>query len=648
MVTVSNLTVQFGGTTIFEGVGFRAGERDRIGLVGKNGAGKSTLLNVMAGLLKPDTGEVIIPTGLRTGYLRQQMDTATRLSVRQYAMTAFSELRELEHSIDSITRELASRTDYETDSYRKRVEELTLLNDRLLLLGGMSVEADVERVLRGLGFEPEELDRPMNTFSSGWQMRVELAKILLRKPGLLLLDEPTNHLDIESIQWLENYLKDYEGTVILVSHDRAFLDAVTNRTIELERGRCYDYKAGYSDYVLMREERITRQQAAWNNQQRQIRQIERFIERFRYKNTKARQVQSRVKMLEKMEEIEVEEQDLSAIHFRFPPAERAGKVVVDIKDAAKSYGSKVVLNPVNLTILNGDKVAFVGKNGAGKSTLVRMIAGELEYTGKISLGYNVQPGYLAQNQGDLLDREQTVFDTVDSVATGEMRSRVRTLLGSFLFSGDAIDKKVKVLSGGEKARLALARMLLMPANLLILDEPTHHLDMSSKDILKNALLQYDGTLIIVSHDRDFLQGLTNKVVEFRNHSIKEYQGDIWDFLEARNINTLTELEAATERKRTAAGEESVNKQNYLKKKALDRELRKCQNAIQKEEETITRLEEMLSEVQQKLSNPEGKEIDFDQIARRHHELEQQLSEAMERWENQHRKAEQLRSEIESI
>ncbi len=645
MISINNLSIHFTGTDLFSNVSFQVNDRDRVGLVGKNGSGKSTLLNIISGLLTPQQGDVVLPSGATLGYLRQEMETGSHKTILDEALTAFDETRKLEKHIQKLNTEIASRTDYESKDYHRLIQQLTEANDRFQLIGGQTMEGETEKVLMGLGFKRSDFTRPVKEFSSGWQMRVELAKILLQKPDILLLDEPTNHLDIESIQWLEEFLSDYFGSVLLVSHDRAFLDAVTNRTIEIEFGKIYDYKASYSDYVIMREERIQRQVAAYNNQQKQIRQIERFIERFRYKNTKAKQVQSRVKMLEKMDEIEIEDKDQSSIRFRFPPAPRAGKVVIEGISLSKSYGGPDVLHNIDFAIINSDKVAFVGKNGEGKTTLSRVIIGELEHTGTLKYGHNVQIGYFAQNQGDYLDPEKTVFETIDDIATGDIRKQVRSILGSFLFSGDTIDKKVKVLSGGEKSRLSLAKLLLTPSNLLVLDEPTNHLDMQSKDILKNALLQFDGTLIIVSHDRDFLQGLTNKVFEFKDRKIREHLGDIYDFLEYRKMKTLKELEQAKQAEGNTGSNVSDNKLNYERKKQLERDIRKVANQVSNHEEAIEKLEKAIEEKQIILSDPSGKDIDFDQISREFNALNQKLEKEMQDWEETHRKLERLQQEL---
>ena len=645
MISINNLSIHFTGTDLFSNVSFQVNDRDRVGLVGKNGSGKSTLLNIISGLLTPQQGDVVLPSGATLGYLRQEMETGSHKTIIEEALTAFDETRKLEKHIQKLNTEIGNRTDYESKDYHRLIQQLTEANDRFQLIGGQTMEGTTEKVLMGLGFKRSDFTRPVKEFSSGWQMRVELAKILLQKPDIILLDEPTNHLDIESIQWLEEFLSDYFGSVLLVSHDRAFLDAVTNRTIEIEFAKIYDYKASYSDYVTMREERVARQAAAYSNQQKQIRQIERFIERFRYKNTKAKQVQSRVKMLERMDEIEIEDKDQSSIRFSFPPAPRAGKVVLEGLGLSKSYGGPDVLHNIDFAIINSDKVAFVGKNGEGKTTLSRVIIGELEHTGTLKYGHNVQIGYFAQNQGDYLDPEKTVFETIDDIAAGDIRKQVRSILGSFLFSGDTIDKKVKVLSGGEKSRLSLAKLLLTPSNLLVLDEPTNHLDMQSKDILKNALLQFDGTLIIVSHDRDFLQGLTNKVFEFKDRKIREHLGDIYDFLEYRKMKTLKELEQAKQVAGGSASNVSENKLNYERRKQLERDIRKTSNQVGKHEEAIEKLEQEIEAKQKILSDPAGKDIDFNQISKEINALNKKLEAEMLAWEEAHQKLEYLQAEL---
>jgi ATP-binding cassette subfamily F protein 3 len=642
MISVNNLSIHFTGNDLFSNVSFQIRERDRIGLVGKNGSGKTTLLNILTGRLRPQQGDVVKPTGMTLGYLRQEMETGSKKSLLDETLTAFDEVLTLEKTIGKLNLEIADRTDYDSSEYEHLIHQLTEANDRLHVLGAESKEGETEKVLTGLGFVRDDFQRPVSEFSSGWQMRVELAKILLRKPDLILLDEPTNHLDIESIQWLEVFLSSYFGAVVLVSHDRAFLDNVTERTVEIELGKIYDYKASYSGYVQMREERLARQVAAYNNQQNQVRQIERFIERFRYKNTKARQVQSKIKMLDKLDTIEIESIDQSAIRFRFPPAPRSGKVVVEAENLSKRYSEKEVLKDLNFAVINGDRLAFVGKNGEGKTTLSKLIVGELEYDGTLKFGHNIQIGYFAQNQADYLDPEKTVFETIDDIATGEMRKQVRTLLGSFLFSGDTIDKKVKVLSGGEKSRLSLAKLLLTPSNLLVLDEPTNHLDMQSKDILKNALLQYDGTLIVVSHDRDFLQGLTNKVFEFRNKMIREHLGDIYDFLEYRRLRNLQQLEATGKQRTLKENSVSDNKKQYERKKQQERDIRKLKTLISKSEEKINTLEEKIAEANESLAEP-AEDLDFDKLSKNLYRYDHQLKEEMERWEKLHLELEGLQN-----
>ena len=605
MVSVSNISVQFGGESLFDHVSFIINDKDRIGLVGKNGAGKSTLLKIIKGSQKGEEGEIIVPEGQTIGYLPQEMEIKSRQSVIEEASMAFTGMVEMEK---------------------------------------YSIQAKVDRVLSGLGFAREEFSRSMSEFSSGWQMRVEIAKILLRQPDLILLDEPTNHLDIEAIEWLENFLVQYKGAVILVSHDRTFLDNVTTRTIEITMGKIYDYKSNYSGYVEMREERMENQLATYENQQRQIKQVERFIERFRSKNTKSKQVQSRIKMLEKMDVVEIEATDGSSIHFRFPPAPHSGKIVLEGKHIIKDYPQKRVLHGLDFSVIKGERIAFVGRNGEGKTTLSKIIAGVLEYTGELKKGHNVVIGYYAQDQSDHLDPDLTVFKTIDEIAVGDIRPRIKGILGGFLFSGDDIEKKVKVLSGGERSRLSIAKLLLEPANLLILDEPTNHLDMRSKDILKSALLQYSGTLIIVSHDRDFLQGLTNRVFEFRDGRIKEYIGDIYDYLEQRKIRQLSVLE-----KNTAAGNSgnlenvSDNKVSYEKKKEWERELRKLRTQISRSENEIERLENEIKILEGKLAEPHKHQngIRDGSLNKAYEEMKSRLTSEMGTWEALHNELERL-------
>ncbi len=606
MISIQNLSMHFTGEDLFTDISFLIREKDRIGLVGKNGAGKTTLLKLICGLEQPSKGNIIVPQDVTIGYLPQEKNVNSPKTVLDEALSAFDEYHQLECKVGQFQQELAERTDYESPQYEKLIVRLNTLTDRLTLMGGNSIEGEAERILVGLGFEHEDMHRPMREFSNGWQMRVELAKILLRKPSLLLLDEPTNHLDIESIQWLEGFLKSYYGAILMVSHDRAFLDNITIRTVEISNGKIYDYKVPYSEYVSLREERVDMQRSAFENQQREIKNIEAFIERFRYKATKAKQVQSRVKQLEKMEEIEVDDIDNTAIHFKFPPAPHSGKVTLELNHVSKAYGDNQILNDINLLIPRGEKIAFVGRNGEGKSTLSKIICGVLDYEGEVKLGHEVKIGYYAQNQQDMLDMNKTVFETLDDVAVGDMRLNVKALLGSFLFRGDDIDKKVKVLSGGEKARLSLAKMLLFPTNLLVLDEPTNHLDMLSKDILKNALIQYDGTLIVVSHDRDFLQGLTNKVYEFRKPHIKEYIGDIYDFLQQKNLNHLKDLERAKQQTKVEEkAPQSQNKLNYERKKQFDSRLRKIDREIQQLEDHISKKEAEIALCDAVMADPDA-------------------------------------------
>ncbi|MEI6764783.1 MAG: ABC-F family ATP-binding cassette domain-containing protein [Bacteroidota bacterium] len=647
MISVNQLSVHFTGEFIFDNISFIINDRDRIGLVGKNGVGKTTLLNIIAGKLEPEKGSIAFPSGSTVGYLPQEIITNSKRSVYREAMTAFDEVLKLKKKINEYSEQITSREDYHSESYLNIIDKLNRANERINLLGGNTIEAETEKVLLGLGFEKEDFDRSMSEFSGGWQMRVELAKILLSRPDLMMLDEPTNHLDIESIQWLEGFLETYSGAAIIVSHDRAFLDNVTNRTVEISFGKIYDYKACYSDYVLLREERMEQQMASYNNQQKQIEQIERFVNRFRYKATKARQVQSRLKMLDKIDKIEIDDFDTSSIKFRFPPAPHSGKIVLEVQDICKSYGERLVLKDLAYTVTRGERIAFVGRNGEGKTTMAKVIINELEYTGKIKLGQNVTIGYYAQNQADLLDGDLTVFETLDHVATGEMRTKTRGLLGSFLFGGDTIDKKVKVLSGGEKSRLALAKMLLFPVNLLVLDEPTNHLDMQSKDILKSALLKFDGTLLIVSHDRDFLQGLTNKVFEFRNQTIRQFPGDIYDFLDARRIDSLKQLEQVAKAQKLANSEArpSDSRNQYEKKRESDKELRKIKNRISKIEETVEKLEQQVKSIDEALVDPaKYKEIINDpEFYGNYQKLKKQLEEELRDWENLNLELERFQS-----
>ncbi len=636
MISINNLSIHFTGEFLFRNISFNIKEKDRIGLVGKNGTGKTTILNIIARIQKPESGEIVFPSGQTIGYLQQEMKISSIKTVYNEAITAFSEILELKKKIENLSEELTNRIDFETEEYLKIVNNHSEASEKFRIIGGLTIQAETERILGGLGFEKEDFNRPLQQFSNGWQMRVELAKILLRKPKLLLLDEPTNHLDIISIQWLEEFLIKYSGAIVLVSHDRAFLDNITSRTIEISIGKIFDYKGNYSEYVIRRQQRLEQQKSEYNNQQKEIRQIERFVERFRYKDTKAKQVQSRVKMLEKMDEIEVEDFDHSSIHFRFPHAPHSGKIVVNTKELSKNYGSKNIINDINFLAVKGEKIAFIGRNGEGKSTMAKIIVGDLDFDGELNIGQNVKIGYYAQNQWEMLDPEKTVFETIDDVAVGDIRAKIRGLLGSFLFSEEDIEKKVKVLSGGEKSRLSLAKLLLIPVNLLILDEPTNHLDMQSKDVLKNSLLQFDGTLIIVSHDRDFLQGLTNKVYEFRNKSIKEYPGDIYDYLNSRNMESLKELEVFAKEKKISAKKETKteSKIKWERSKKLDKKIRKVKKQIADSELAIEKLENEIVEVNLILSNPRenNERISSGEIYKDYDNLKTRLTSEMSKWE----------------
>lgn len=605
MITVNNLSIAFSGIELFDNVSFVIADKDRIGLVGKNGAGKSTLLKILSKQQEPQGGTIIVSQSQTIGYLPQEMIPSSSMNILDETLTAFEEAKLLEKKIEKLNEEIAQRTDYESEEYERLLHLQFEANERLILIDAANAQAEAEKVLLGLGFSRQDFGRKITEFSSGWQMRVELAKILLKKPDIILLDEPTNHLDIESIGWLENFLINYFGAVVLVSHDRVFLDNITRRTIEITAGKIYDYKASYSEYVELLNQRRETQKQTLTNQQRQIAEIEKFVERFRYKASKAKQVQSRIRLIEKMELETIDEIDTSTIHFCFPPSPHSGKIVVQMKNLGKKYGEKEILKDVNIIIERGDKIAFVGKNGEGKSTLSKVIVGEItDYSGEYKEGHQVSIGYFAQNQAALLDGNKTVFETIDEVAVGDIRSKIRNILGSFLFGEDDIDKKVKVLSGGEKSRLALAKLILSPVNLLVLDEPTNHLDMDSKDILKNALIRYDGTLIIVSHDRDFLQGLTNSLYEFRNKHITEFKGDIFEYLEHRKIEDLKTLETAKAKdSQNKTAVVSKNKMDYEKSKEWERELRKIRTKIEKTEQEIENLEAEIQEIDSKLADP---------------------------------------------
>ena len=643
MISVEGLTVEFGGFTLFDDVSFVVNKKDRIALVGKNGAGKSTMLKIFAGLQSPTSGTVSVPKETTIGYLPQQMKLADTQTVREEAEHAFEHIHEMEKEIERLNQQLAERTDYETESYQNLIDRVTHLTEHFQMMGGNNYHAELERTLIGLGFSREDFDRPTSEFSGGWRMRIELAKLLLRKPDVLLLDEPTNHLDIESIQWLENFIATRANAVILVSHDRAFIDNTTIRTIEIELGKIYDYKVKYSEYVELRKERREQQLRAFENQQKKLADTEAFIERFRYKATKSVQVQSRIKQLEKVERIEVDEVDTAMLSLKFPPAPRSGSYPVIAEDGAKRYGDHLIFEHATFTISRGDKVAFVGKNGEGKSTLVKCIMGEItDFTGKLQLGHNVKIGYFAQNQAQLLDENMTVFDTVDYVAQGDIRLKIRDILGAFMFGGEASDKKVKVLSGGEKTRLAMIRLLLEPVNLLILDEPTNHLDMRSKDVLKDALKEFDGTVIVVSHDREFLDGLVDKVYEFGNKRVIEHLGGIYDFLEHKKMDSLCELERSTQTTTSMEGnasEPTRNKLSYEARKEQSKAIKKVEKAIAESEKKITELENSIAAIEAKLATPEGA-ADVS-LYTEYSELKKKLSDTMDLWTEQTLELEEL-------
>jgi ATP-binding cassette subfamily F protein 3 len=635
MISVNNITVSFGGVNLFENVSFLINPKDRIGLTGRNGAGKSTLLKILAKNQSVDEGQIATPNGFSIGYLPQEMKHQLGKTVFNETAEAFTELNKIQEEIKVIEKELTTRTDYESEAYHNLINELTEKNDYFQHKGGYTKEAEIEQILLGLGFERNDFNRLTNEFSGGWRMRIELAKILLQKPDLLLLDEPTNHLDIESIQWLEDFLISYPGSIMLVSHDRTFLDNLTNRTIEISLGKAFDYKANYSKYLELRAERKEQQENAAKNQEKYIEQTQQLIDKYRYKASKAAFAQGLIKKLERLDRIEVDETDTNSIRFKFQSPQSSGKVVYTAENLSKAYGEKLILDNLNFTIERGEKIAFVGRNGEGKSTLSKILAELLDFTGQFTKGHNVYTGYYAQNQSDELDPDLTVFETIDHVATGEIRKQVRSLLGSFLFSGETVDKKVKVLSGGEKGRLAMCKLLLQPYNLLILDEPTNHLDIRSKEILKNAIIDFEGTVIVVSHDRDFLNGLTNKVYEFRNKGIKEIIGDINEYLSYRKISNLNELElkqkANHQNQELKANE---NKQNYQEKKEQEKEIRKIQNQIKKAEDEIGRLERLITEMDEQLMDPDKYKaaLNDKEFFNKYEDLKKQLKVENENWE----------------
>ena len=635
MISINNLTVAYGGFTLLNDINFHISENDKIGLVGKNGAGKSTILKIICGLQHPTSGKVAVPPGIKIGYLPQIMEHHKGKSVIDETMTAFADVLSLEKEYDKITQELAGREDYDSKEYQDLIIRMNDINDRLSYTQTESPQVLAEKTLLGLGFKYEELTRATETFSQGWNMRIELAKILLSKPDILLLDEPTNHLDIESIEWFESYLKEYKGALVLISHDRKFLDNVTNRTVEIMLGRIHDYKVPYSKYLELRKERIAQQQAAYENQQKMIAKSEEFIEKFRYKPTKSNQVQSRIKQLEKLERIEVDVEDKSALCVKFPPAPRSGDVVFKATDLTVGYGEKVVFSHASIEVRRGEKVAFVGRNGEGKTTLMRVIMGELQpMSGEAKLGYNVNIGYYAQNQEDILDKKDTVYETLDKIAVGDIRTKLRDILAAFLFKGEDIDKKVAVLSGGERARLAMAKLMLNPYNLLALDEPTNHMDIRSKDILKQALKAYDGTLIVVSHDRDFLDGLVDKLYEFRDGKVKEHLGTVGEFLERRKIENLNELERHFKpaQAKTEAEQEkkTVSQQEYQAKKFVSKEERRIRNRISFLEKSIAEVEAKMKEIETRLASP-GPQDDIMDLTREYLEDKRKLDSMTEEW-----------------
>lgn len=650
MVGINNASLFFADRPIFNEISFIINKQDRIGLVGKNGAGKSTLLKALAGLQKLDYGNVSYPNGVSIGYLPQDMDFVSGRTVWAETESSFSKSLELQNKINEINNQLAVREDYESDDYMKLLDDLADFNEKLSLMGIDTMEAEIEKILIGLGFNRSDFERQTDEFSGGWRMRIELAKILLKNADLLLLDEPTNHLDIESIQWLEDFLKTYHGAVVLISHDRAFLDNLTNRTVEISLGRIYDYNAAYTKYKELRKERREQEFAAYQNQQKQIKDTEDFIDRFRAKATKAVQVQSRIKQLDRMEKIEIEEEDNSTMRFSFPPAPHSGKVTLKIDDVSKQYDEKLIFSNVNFMIERGEKVSFLGKNGEGKSTLSRIICGEKPSSGKVELGYQVRLGYFAQNQAEILDPEKTVFETIDDAARGEIRTKIRSLLGSFLFGGEEVDKKVKVLSGGERARLAMCKLLLEPANLLILDEPTNHLDIQSKEILKDALKRYDGTMVLISHDRDFLKGLTNKSYEFANGKVIEHLGGIEEFLRAKKVDDFRSWEQ--EKPKTSAEKEKKKSEekggnSYHQKKELKKQIRDQKGVVNKIEKKVSQLENDLEEINSKLKETDAYlKGENQELIEKWETVNKAMEESMAKWEEEQAQLELLENQMD--
>ena len=630
-VSVEELYVEFGGFELFKHVNFIVNPRDRIGLAGRNGAGKSTLLKILAGLQTPTSGRVVIPRDIKVGYLPQHMELSDSRTVMEEAVTAFAEIQELEKRIEFLNNELAIREDYESLEYHRIIDEVHEANERFQLMGGTNFHVDIEQTMIGLGFEQSDFSRQTSEFSGGWRMRIELAKILLQKPNVFLLDEPTNHLDIESIEWLENFLKDYAGAVVLVSHDRAFLDNVTNRTVEISLGKIYDYKVNYTKYLELRIERREQQLASYRNQQKMIQETEDFISRFRYKATKAVQVQSRIKQLDKVDRIEVDEEDTRSLNIKFPPSPRSGTVVFEAIEVSKNYGDLLVLDKVDLKIERGNRIAFVGKNGEGKSTMARIIMQELECKGEHKLGHNVKIGYFAQNQASLLDEELTAFETIDKIAVGDVRTKIRDILGAFMFSGEDADKKVKVLSGGERARLAMIRLLLEPVNFLVLDEPTNHLDIHSKGLLKQALINFDGTLLVVSHDREFMDGLVDVVYEFRHKKIRQHLGGVYEFLQKRKMESLRELEiSAPEKKIKKEVVKEIVVLSFEERKDINRMITRLEKQIGETEWQISKLEDDIAAMDKMLADPST--IDNSSLFERYGLCKKQVEVEMKEWE----------------
>ena len=650
MISIRDLSLAFGGRVIFNNINLEIASTDKIGLVGRNGSGKTTLLRLILGQITPDKGSIITKKDLTFGYLPQHLHYTDITTVWEETISVFSYFKELRHKADKITHQLANRTDYTSDQYLKLIDQLEHINLILSQLQSEGLESKAERILLGLGFDKNLFSKPTSNLSGGWRMRIELAKLLLRNPDVLILDEPTNHLDIESIQWLENYLSSFKGIIILVSHDRRFLDTVTNRTVEIVKGKIYHYPVPYSKFVKLRQERIERQKAEWENQQKKIKQTERFIERFRYKATKASQVQARIKMLEKQQTVEIDESDQASLNFKFPPAPRSGDVVVEMRNLSKSFGDNLVLDRIDLTIERGEKIAFVGRNGEGKTTLARIIVGQLDYHGFFKLGHNVQIGYYAQNQDQLLDPQKTVLETMEDAAVGEAKAQVRNILGSFLFSGDDVHKKVSVLSGGERARLALATLILQPYNLLVLDEPTNHLDIISKDILKTALLQYNGTLVVISHDRDFLNSLVDTVYYFRSHKLRQFKGGIEAFLEYYNVDTVRELEEKNIQSSSGVKtkkqnvSQSNNKVLYEKRKQLQRQINKIEKKIIGIKDAIEQLETEKTKLDQDIAQGLADQKLFE----RYGQISQEISSLENQWEDLHIQLEELKQELISL